>query len=189
MKKLKIILAVAFLMTGFVLNAQNLKVNSEKSSITWIGKKVGGEHNGNIKLKSGDFEIKGDQIVSGYFVIDMESMTNNDLTSEEYNQKLIGHLKSDDFFGADKFPTATLKLSKAGKFVDNKAVVEGELTIKGKTNPISFEVKKVGNTYTASIIVDRSKYDVRYGSKSFFDNLGDKYINDEFTLDVKLVTG
>ena len=98
MKKFKLILVTVFVASSFIMNAQNLKVDAEKSSIEWIGKKVGGEHNGNIKLKSGAMEIKSDQIVSGNFVIDMESMTNIDLGSDEYKQKLIGHLKSDDFW-------------------------------------------------------------------------------------------
>ncbi|MCF8380970.1 MAG: YceI family protein [Bacteroidales bacterium] len=188
MKTIKILSAVLLLSSGFMLNAQNVKVNTEKSTLKWLGKKVGGEHFGEIQLKSGEMELKGENILSGNFVIDMTSITNADVESEEYNQKLVGHLKSDDFFGTESFPTSSLKLTKVAEFLNGKAIAQGDLTIKGKTNPISFEIKKEMNNYLATIIVDRSKYDVRYGSKSFFDNLGDKYINDEFTLEVIIVT-
>jgi len=131
--------------------------------------------------------IKGNKIVNGTFSIDMKSITDDDLQNAEYNQKLVGHLKSDDFFGVEKFPVATLVITDGTAFVNNQAEVNGQLTIKGITKPLAFTVTLKGNSYIASISVDRSKFDVRYGSGSFFDNLGDKVIDDIFTLDVILV--
>jgi len=166
--------------------AQKVEVNTENSSIEWLGKKIGGQHEGNIQVKSGYFELKNDKIVAGRFVVDMTTITNSDLKDEGNNQKLIGHLKSDDFFGVEKFPTASLVVTKSSKFSNGKATVIGDITIKGKTDTITFEVVREGNTYSAKINIDRSKFDVKYGSNSFFDNLGDKAINDIFTLDISL---
>jgi polyisoprenoid-binding protein YceI len=122
--------------------------------------------------------------------MDMQSIKNVDLTDQEYNAKLINHLKSDDFFSVTKYPTSLLEITKVEGTGANLTVT-GNLSIKGKTNPVSFPVtvSKSGkeNVYKGTITVDRSKYDVRYGSKSFFNDLGDKAINDEFILDFNLV--
>ncbi len=117
----------------------------------------------------------------------MNSITNDDLKDAGYNRQLVDHLKSDDFFGVNNYPTATFKLTSAGKFNSDKAVVTGLLTIKGKTEKVSFVVNRRGNVYLSQLKVDRSKFGVRYGSKSFFNDLGDKAIDDTFTLDIKLV--
>ena len=168
--------------------AQKLNVDTKNSTIEWLGKKIGGQHEGFIDIKDASLEIMDHQLVSGEFTIDMNSITCTDLEDESYNQKLIGHLKSDDFFGVEQFPTATLKVTKATEFMDGKASVTGNITIKGNTETISFDIVKKDNIYTANIDVDRSKFDVRYGSTSFFDSLGDKAIDDIFTLKVKLIT-
>jgi len=188
MKTKEIVFAVALILAGNGLLAQDkMKVDAKKSSVEWQGKKIGGKHHGMIQLESGFFEIQGNKMSGGTFVIDMSSITNLDLKDEGTNQKLVGHLKSDDFFGVEKYPTATFVLSESSDFVNGKATVTGEITIKGNTEKISFDVMKEGEAYTAKVEIDRSKFDVRYGSKSFFDNLGDRAINDIFTLDIKLV--
>ena len=186
MKKIKVsVLAVVLLLTyNFI--AQDYTVNIEKSKIHWIGKKVTGEHDGFIQLKQGQFSVIDDQIKKGQFTIDMNSMTCTDIEDPKYNQKLIGHLKSADFFGVEQFPTAKLVLTKSSKFKNNQCVVQGDLTIKNKTDVVKFLVNRDGQTFKATIEVDRSKYDVRYGSSSFFDDLGDKVIYDVFELDVEL---
>lgn len=117
----------------------------------------------------------------------MKSITNDDLKNQELNKKLVNHLKSDDFFSVNRHPTAKLILSGSGSLENKEVDVLGNLTIKGKTHPVSFKGKKNGNIFTATIVVDRAKYDVRYGSGSFFENLGDKLIYDDFIIDVKLV--
>jgi polyisoprenoid-binding protein YceI len=169
------------------LSAQSYKADTDKTTIKWTGEKVTGKHWGHINLKSGDLTMKDGKITGGTFVIDMNSITCKDIEDDGYNKKLVGHLKSDDFFGVSTYPTAKLVITKATAFKDNKADVRGDLTIKKNTESILFTVTKDGDKYTAKIVADRSKFDVRYGSKSFFDNLGDKVIYDDFTLDVDLV--
>lgn len=163
-------------------------VNVEKSTIAWNGYKVTGEHNGNVQLKSGSLEWEDGKLVGGNFVIDMTTITNNDLEGE-WNQKLVGHLKSDDFFGVKTHPTANFTITKAIPYgTDGKYKIVGDLTIKDITKEIKFNADVAENSATAEIIVDRSNYKVKYGSGSFFDNLGDKTIYDEFELTVNLVT-
>ena len=187
MKTINFVLALVIMLTTQVMFAQKVEVNTAKSSVEWLGIKIGGQHEGNIQLKSGYFELKNDQIVVGEFVVDMTTITDTDLEDQGYNQKLVGHLKSDDFFGVEKYPTAEFVIKKSSKFSNGKATVTGDITIKGKTESISFEVVGAGKEYTVKIDIDRSKFDVRYGSNSFFDNLGDKAIDDIFTLNIKLV--
>jgi polyisoprenoid-binding protein YceI len=168
------------------LNAQTLTADVKTSTLKWHGKKVTGEHYGNINLKSGMMEMKDNQIVKGKFVIDMASITCTDLTDATYNTKLVNHLKSDDFFGVSKYPEAVIEIVKSSPFTNNEATVEAKLTIKNITHPITFKAKKDGAAYIADLVVDRSKYDVRYGSGSFFDNLGDNLIYDEFEMSVRI---
>ena len=167
------------------------KVDTKQSTLLWTGKKVTGQHNGTISIESGELVADDKSIKEGSFNIDVKSITVTDLTDATSNQKLVNHLKNDDFFGVEKFPTASFALTSATLRSGNEYLVKGRLTIKGKTNDIEFPatISKDGKTIvaTAKITVDRAKYDIRYGSKSFFDNLGDKYIYDDFELDLKLV--
>ncbi|MDO7848624.1 YceI family protein [Hymenobacter sp. M29] len=164
------------------------------SSLGWLGKKVGGQHTGTINLKEGTVQVKGSQIVGGTFVADMASLKNTDLTDADYNAKLVGHLKSDDFFGVEKNPTATFVITSIkplkGDAAGNNATVTGNLTIKGKTNPLSFPAKVgVKNGVAAAsgtATIDRSKYDVKYGS-TFFGAAADKAIDDNFTLTFNVI--
>jgi polyisoprenoid-binding protein YceI len=187
MKRIALISFVIIVFSSLSILAQKTEVNLEKSTLEWFGKKVGGKHHGEIQLKSGYLEVQGDRITNGVIVVDMTSITNTDLENEEYNQKLVGHLKSDDFFGVEKYPTSKLVVSEGSDFTNGKATIRGEITIKGTTEPISFDVEKKDNTYTAKLSIDRSKFDVRYGSPSFFNNLGDKAIDDIFTLEAQLL--
>lgn len=187
MKTKRFLLVAFLLLIAGVIYAQSFKANAEKTELKWTAKKVTGQHTGHIKLIDGQLTLKDNKIVSGTFNIDMKSITNDDLTDPGYNQKLVGHLKTDDFFSVEKFPVTTLTLTESPVFVNNQADVNGTLTIKGITNPITFKVTKNGNSYTSTIAVNRAKFDVRYGSGSFFDNLGDKVIDDIFNLDVVLV--
>lgn len=166
------------------------KVQPAASKVEWLGKKVTGQHNGAIQLKEGAAQVKDNQLTGGTFVMDMTTITDADLTDAGYNAKLIGHLKSEDFFSVEKNPTSTfviktvapLKADEKG----NNVTVTGDLTIKGITNPVSFPAKVTvsGGTLTATgtAVVNRAKYDIRYGSKSFFASIGDKAIDDDFTL-------
>jgi len=185
MKRLSIFLAA--LLFGFTTIAQE-SVNISKSEIKWKGKKVTGEHWGYVKLKKGTLEIKDNEIVSGKFIVDMTTINNEDLEDKKWNDKLVGHLKSDDFFSVEKYPESTLKVNESTSFKNGEAAVEGELTIKDITYPVSFIVKKSDNVYTTTVTIDRTKYNIKYGSGKFFDNLGDNMIYDDFTLEVKIVT-
>jgi len=176
---------------GSKVKATNYKVNAAKSELTWVGKKVTGEHTGKIALKEGVITMDGAKLTGGKFVADLTSITCTDLTDKEYNGKLIGHLKSDDFFSVEKHPTATFVVTKVAPKSAGVYDVTGNLTIKGITKPTTFPVTvkttASGAEATGTLVVDRSKYDIKYNSKSFFENLGDKMINDDFTIDVKLV--
>jgi polyisoprenoid-binding protein YceI len=195
-KKTSILSAIVLSFTIATVSAQSISgtktVDTEKSTIDWKGEKVTGQHTGTIQLKSGSLEMKDNKLTGGSFVINMASIDNTDL-SGEYKTKLEGHLKSDDFFGVSTYPEATLVITKVKETKkSNVYEVTGNLTIKGITNPITFTATLIDANGTVvantNIIVDRSKYDVKYGSGSFFDNLGDKTIYDEFTLTVNLVT-
>lgn len=184
MKKINLLLAILFI--ALTSMAQQVSVNSENSELKWTAKKVTGEHWGFINLKDGSLLIEDNKIISGEFNIDMTSINCKDLEDAEWNGKLVGHLKSDDFFSVDKFKSANLKITKSTEFENGVATVKADLTIKGITKPISFKVEKSKNELMATITVDRTSYDVRYGSGKFFDNLGDKMIEDNFVLDVKI---
>jgi polyisoprenoid-binding protein YceI len=187
MKQITIVAIVFLMFSGHALLAQKSEVNQEKSTIKWEGKKIGTNHHGEIQLKSGYLEVQNNEITDGVFVVDMTTISNIDLENENMNQKLVGHLKSEDFFGVEKYPTSTLQVTESSKFVNGKATITGNITIKGKTEPVSFEVVRNNNEFSAKILIDRSKFDVRYGSNSFFDNLGDRAIDNIFTLEVQLV--
>jgi len=186
------LLAFVVLFIGFgEVSAQNqtFKVNTEKSKVAWEGKKVGGKHNGFIKIKSGALVFTQNALSGGTFVMDMNSITNTDLEGE-MNAKLVGHLKSDDFFGVATYPTASYVIKSVKKNDDGTLTISGDMTIKNKTNPVELSaivsVKGGSLVGKAKIVIDRSKFDVRYGSKSFFNDLGDSYIHDEFELTVDL---
>ncbi len=181
--KSTLLLVVAIGATAFTTKTLE-RVDIKSSTIKWTGKKVTGQHHGTIDLKEGYFEMDGENITGGQFVIDMSSIKNLDLDSDS-RAKLEGHLKSPDFFGVEKYPTATLAINSTTK-TDKGYAVKGDLTIKEITQPITFDLMKNGNTATAKMIIDRSKFDVRYGSGSFFENLGDKTIYDDFELDITL---
>lgn len=173
--------------------AYNVEV--AKSDVKWHAKKVTGEHMGNIALKSGQMTIDKNKVTGGTFVVDMSSITCTDIKDAEYNGKLIGHLKSDDFFSVEKHPTATFQITNVAPIAKAAAGkpnynVKGNLTIKGITNPIEFPaiitVKGGVATAKADVTVNRAKYDVRYGSNSFFEGLGDKAIYDDFTISLNV---
>lgn len=166
------------------------KVNVADSKVAWTGEKIAGTHTGTINVSQGALEFDGDKLTGGSFVIDMNSIVDTDLQGE-YKEKLEGHLKSDDFFGVASYPTSQFKITSVKPAGKNKYDITGDITIKGITQKITFpaviEVNGKMVTATSTITVDRSKFNVKYGSKSFFDDIGDKVIYDEFKLDVTLV--
>ena len=187
----KSILSIALtLVFGFTATANlteddRKEVNAEKSTVTWKAYKVTGSHTGTVTLQSGALDFDGDKLTGGEFTVDMTSINTTDLEGD-YKNKLDGHLKSADFFGVDTHTTSTMKFTKVEASGKNSYKVTGDLTIKGITKPVTFDVSIYGSKATATLKVDRAAYDVRYGSGSFFDNLGDKTIYDEFDLVVDL---
>ena len=184
MKKAILTFAMS-LVVAFGVHAQEKSIDLAASNIHWLGEKVTGQHEGNISLKSGALTMTDGAVTGGSFVVDMNSMTCTDLEGD-YANNLIGHLKSDDFFGVENHPEATLTFTNVEAKGNGVYAVTGDFTIKGKTNPASFDLTVADGTATAKVVIDRTKYDIRYGSNSFFDNLGDKAIYNEFKLDVTL---
>ena len=186
-------LSIAVLLSAFTVIKKELAIDTDASKIEWVGEKVTGEHNGVVKIKSGGLEVEGDQITGGNFVIDMTTIDVQDLSGDTKG-KLMGHLRSDDFFSVEKHPTATFKITSVNESKQEGAThfIAGDLTIKGKTNKITFPatVSMVGSKInaTAKFDLDRTKWDIRYGSGSFFDGLGDKMIYDDFKIDLLLST-
>ena len=182
---------IFFSFTGISTTLTNFKVDTKKSKLNWIGKKVTGEHTGDISISSGILVVDGKLVKSGTFDIDMKSITVTDLKDSTYNQKLLGHLKSEDFFNIEKHSKANFVISKVTPKSGNDYDVSGKLTIKNITHDITFPATITSTatnlTAVAKIVVDRTKYDIKYGSGSFFDNLGDKAIDNDFILNLNLV--
>ncbi len=168
------------------------KVDSQQSKLVWTGKKVTGEHTGLAPVSGGTVLLgEGGKLQGGQFQISLKDLTVTDVTDADNNAKLVGHLKGDDFFAVAKHPTAQFVITSASPAGDGNYDVTGKLTIKGITNDVNFPVKVKSDkdrlTATAKVTVDRTKYDIKFRSKNFFENLGDKTIYDDFTLDVTLV--
>jgi len=161
-------------------------IDLKKSVLNWKGYKVTGSHTGTVGFKSGSLDFSGNMLKGGSFVIDMASIACTDLEGKG-KASLEGHLKSDDFFGVEKSPTAKIEITKVvsrGKPGDYKIVAN--LTIKNITKEIKFDAKVADGKATAKIVVDRSEFDVKYGSGSFFENLADNTIYDEFDIDINV---
>ncbi|UOY07423.1 YceI family protein [Muricauda sp. SCSIO 64092] len=167
------------------VDGEKKEVKTESSTVTWKAYKVTGSHTGTIDLKSGALMFDEGKLTGGEFTVDMTTINTTDLTGD-YKQKLDGHLHSDDFFSTASNPTSSLKFTKVEASGKNSYKVTGDLTIKGITKPVTFDVSVYGSKATATMKIDRAQYNVKYGSGSFFDNLGDKTIYDEFDLVVDL---
>lgn len=188
MKKILMTLAVVFI--GTALSAQTYLIDTDMSVIKWTGKKVTGQHEGTIKLQTGTMLQQG-EVFAGIFGVDMTSMVCTDL-DEKKGGNLVGHLSSEDFFAVEKYNSAIFNLRSMSPNDDGTYTVSGDLTIKGITNEISFpatvtlmdgEMKA-----NANFTIDRTKWDIKYGSGSFFDNLGDKAIYDDIHFELTLVS-
>ena len=185
--------SLLFYFTFFALTAQEiesnsqtlLKINTEKSTLKWIGEKITtSQHSGSLDFKSGEMTIKDGLVVSGNFIVDMTSISVEDISGSG-KKRLEGHLKSDDFFSVDKHDKALLSI-KGSKKTDKGFIVDANLTIKDLTHPIQFNMVSIEGGYNADLVFDRSKYNVRFRSGSFFENLGDKLIIDDVVLSSEL---
>lgn len=167
-------------------------VDTAASVIEWYGfKPVGGSEAGTVQIASGEMNFAGDQFVAGSVVIDMNTIETT-TQSGGMAEQLIGHLNSDDFFGVETYPTATLVIKSATPTdVANQYTVVADLTIKAITNEIEFVTDVVVGegtlTATSELIVNRADFDVRYGSGTFFSNLGNDLISDDMEMTVTLV--
>lgn len=195
MYKRIITLAIIALMIQISFAADDsYKVDASKSNLEWMAAKVTGEHNGTINIKKGELRFKDEKLIGGEFQIDMTSIIDLDLEDETWNKKLVDHLNSDDFFSVADYPVANFNITEVKNYKDEKVDanywIKGDMTIKGITNPIEFAAKvdKDGDKVAANakIELDRTKWNVRYGSGSFFKGLGDKMIYDDFTMKVAL---
>ena len=161
-------------------------INPDASSFEWLGTKVTGEHTGTIDLAEGYFTLNNGALESGVAVIDMSTIKVTDIEDEEMNAKLYGHLTTEDFFAIESFPTAKLNVTST-----EGNLAKGTLEIKSIVQPIEFEYTlnetESDVTLSGTLVVDRTLYEIQYGSGKFFDNLGDKTISDEFELTFKAV--
>lgn len=184
--------AVAASLPAIVGKTSTFKVDAAQSKLTWQAKKVTGGHTGGVKIANGELLVDKNKVVGGSVGMDMTSISDVDKS-----ERLVNHLKSDDFFSAEKFPVSTFKISKVRPLKGAKSgapncIVDGELTIKGIAKPLSFPatIQVKGNTLTATsetIIIDRIQYDIKFRSASFFSAIGDKAIEDTFTVKFHLV--
>ena len=176
-----------------IVNASNVyNLNPKSSSIEWVGSKITGKHNGTIKLNSAEVILDDKKIISGIFIVNMLTIKNLDIESLEYRGYLENHLNSEDFFNTEVYPTAKLVIlnqiepDSSSKALGYNSIINCSLTIKGITNQVSIPSKvSVHNNHATakgSIDINRTLYDIKYKSKSFFPNIGDKLIYDHFTL-------
>lgn len=164
--------------------------------VNWGGRKLGGGHVGTIKVSGGQFNVVNNALSGGNFTIDMSSLACTDLDEKSGKGKLEGHLKSPDFFDVAKYPTAKFEITKVVAVKNNPNITHnifGNLTLKDVTKNIGFNTKLA--IAKGSIIamvpnfkIDRTAFNVKYGSKKFFDNLKDKAIADEIELGIKQIT-
>jgi polyisoprenoid-binding protein YceI len=176
---------------SFKTSTPPITVNKAESSVTWHASKVTGAHFGNVPISEAKLDYTNGKITGGSFEMDMTNLTVEDLKDEKSKGNLTNHLKSDDFFSVAKFPKATMKITNV-KTTDGKAYsITADLTIKGVTVPVTFPAtvamvdgKLIAN---AEIKFDRTKYDIKFRSGNYFEDLADKLIYDEVKLDVKLV--
>ena len=181
---MKNLLIIFFLLINFELFSQDYGIDLERSKIKWTGKEITtSSHYGTLKFVDGEINIQ-QETVTGKVIVDMESLSVDDLTGGS-KARLEGHLRSDDFFSVSNHKSSTIEV-KSSKRNGNEFDVDGVLTIKGISHPINFILSVDDKVATSKLTFDRSKYDVRFRSGTFFENLGDKLILDDIELEVEL---
>lgn len=167
------------------------EIQKESSTVNWTGKKVLGLHTGTISVAKGSIDVDNEKVSGGEVVIDMTSLTVTDISDKKVHQEFRDHLWNDDFFSIAEFSTSHLKIVQGTLTGKNEYTLSGLLTIKDITQPISFTGKiEILSDYlysTGELAIDRTLYNIRYGSGKFIDNMGDKLIHDEFVLQFKLI--
>ena len=182
-----LIIITILLCSAYSIYPQDKSLNLETSNIRWYGEEITGkQHYGDLKFSSGNIQINNEVVTNGSFIVNMNSLTVEDLSGGG-KKRLEGHLRSTAFFGVSDHPQASLSISSMVEIEGNSQILDGQLTIKGVTHPINFSLTLTPeNNASAILVFDRSKYDVRFRSGSFFDELGDKLILDEIKLEVAL---
>ena len=173
-----------FTLQSFTVEKEDVKIKD--SALTWVGSKVTGSHEGTINLKSGFLTLENNDLVGGEFIIDMTTIVCTDLSGKG-KASIESHLKSDDFFSVDKFPTASLTIINVKKKDLGQYQVNANITIKGMTQRIMFEVEIKEKTAKANLFIDRTEFGIIYKSGNFFEELADKAIYDEFELSIDLM--
>ncbi len=187
-----VVLTVLLSMAFNGSKAEEYFLDKSNSTVRWHGKKVTGEHWGTILLKSGTLTREGDTIKGGFFEMDMNSIVNEDIKDTGMRKRLVDHLKSDDFFSVKEHPYSTFRLTKVNGLGGNEHEFSGDLTIKGITRQVIFRAASTaeGKTLTTKgkMVINRAWFNIRYGSGTFFSDLGDRMIYDDFSLDFTVVT-
>lgn len=169
MKKIILFITVSIIINTTTFSQEKLNINIEKSTIKWIGEYTFyfGGHNGFIKFKEGHFIKRNDVIIGGEFIIDMNSITNTDITDKKANLSLVNHLKEPDFFDVDKFPIGNLKITKVEYSDKINARIEADLTLKGVTKSINFraEFNYAEKELKTRFKIDRKRWNVNYKSE------------------------
>ena len=172
-----------FILQSFTVEKEDVKIKD--SALTWVGSKVTGSHEGTIELKSGYLTLDNNDLVGGEFVIDMTTIVCTDLSGKG-KAGIESHLKSDDFFSVDEFPTASLTILDVKKRGLDQYQVNANITIKGMTQEIMFDAEIKEKTAKAKLVIDRTEFGIIYKSGNFFEELADKAIYDEFKLSIEL---
>ena len=172
-------------------HTDHVRVDAEKSTVKWKGSKITEGHEGFIQIQKGVLMINHGTLVGGQISIDMTSIENTDQEGKG-KANLEGHLKSDDFFDVKKHPLSTISITKATKKEGNNYSIVADLTIKGITHSITFDaevnIRKIAFFAKAKIKIDRTKWDIKFHSGNFFEDLGDKLILDEIEFDISLLS-
>ena len=172
-----------FTLQSFSIEKEDIKIKN--STLTWVGSKITGSHEGTIGLKSGYLTLDNNDLVGGEFVIDMTTIVCTDLSGKG-KASIESHLKSDDFFSVDKFPNASLTILNVEKKNLGQYQVNANITIKGITQKIVFDAELEEKTAKAKLIIDRTLFGIIYKSGNFFEELADKAIYDEFEMSIEL---
>jgi polyisoprenoid-binding protein YceI len=169
---------------------EKFTIIAARSNIDWTGRKITGAHNGVIAIKEGTLVLNEDKLTGGKFVIDTTSIKILDVTDPATNAQLAGHLASEDFFASEEYPEALFIITSAKQKENNTYMIYGDLTIKGLTHPVAFDAAVIVNgdqlTATGKLVIDRTKYGMKFRSGNFFKDLGDTLIYNDFELNVSV---
>ena len=190
------VIFVGTVLVTLITASDTLYINVDSSTINWTGRKITGEHSGTLNLSKGWVVMQEDSIIGGKFIFDMTSINNTDIESPEWKEKLEKHLMAEDFFFVDSFPNAILEIKYHHQIIDDKTgqtnQIIADLTIRGITHEINLPINishTKSNLYAeGSINIDRTLFNIKYNSGTFFEVLGDRMIYDDFTVQFSLQT-